>query len=75
LTDRWIRSRSQPARQILADLNLVLSLVAFQRLEIGVDGKEINTVEPLGDHAGDGIPAATTNPDHTDFRSTIETAV
>ena len=51
-------ARTEPARELLADLDLDVRLRVQERLRVGVDRDELDAAEALLDHAVDCIPAA-----------------
>jgi hypothetical protein len=57
-------ARSKAARQLLADLHLDVGPRGREGLGVGIDRNELHAAEGLGDHAIDGISAATADPDH-----------
>ena len=52
------RARAEPARQLLADLDLHVRLRRQQCLRVGVDGDELDAFQMLVDHPVDGVAAA-----------------
>ena len=60
-TDLRARARAEPARELLADLDLHVGLRRQQRLRVGVDRDELDALEVLIDHAVDGVAATATN--------------
>src|SRR5207245_852330 len=57
------RAGAQPARELLADLHLDVGLVVHQGLGVGVDGDELDAVEPLVDHTVERVAAAAADAD------------
>src|SRR5690606_34718900 len=57
-------SRTQPAGQLAADLDLDLRAVLLQRLSVGVDRDELDPLELFFDHPVHGITPAPADPDH-----------
>src|SRR5258706_96800 len=63
--DGGVAARTEPARQLAADVHLDLRLAVVQRLQVGVDGDELHATELAADHPVDGVAAAA--PDAHDF--------
>ena len=61
--DLGARAGAEPARELLADLDLHVGLRVQQRLRVGVDRDELDALEVLLDHAVDGVAAATADAD------------
>ncbi len=59
--DLGSRTRTEPTRELLADLHLHVGLVVQQRLRIGVDRDELHPREVLLDHAVDGVASTATD--------------
>ena len=62
---------AEAAGQLPADVELDVGVAHQQRLRIGVDGDELDALEPDLDHAVDGIHAATADADHLDDRQVV----
>ncbi len=57
------RAGAEPARQLLADLDLHVGFVVEERLSIGVHRDELDSADVLVDHAVQGVAAAPTDAD------------
>jgi hypothetical protein len=75
VSDRRIRPRPESPGEILPDLDFIRGKVAFQRLEVSVDRKEIDSVESFVDHAVDRVPPTAADPHDANFRAAIETII
>src|SRR5205814_8048049 len=62
---------AQPAGQLAADVELDVGVAHEQRLRVGVDGDELDALEPDLDHAVDGVDAATADSDDLDDRQVV----
>ncbi|CCX42539.1 putative uncharacterized protein [Clostridium sp. CAG:1024] len=65
--DFRIRACAEAARQLLADLDLCLSLAEVQRLLVGVDRNELYAAQTVLYHAIDRIAARSADADHLDL--------
>ncbi len=65
-TDLGIGAGAQALGDVAADLQCGLHLRVLQRLRIGVDADELDTLDTTGDHVGDGVAAAAAYADHLD---------
>jgi hypothetical protein len=61
-----ITAGTQPAGEITTDVELDVGIAHQQRLGVGVDGDELNTLQPRVDHAVDSVDAAAADADHLD---------
>ncbi len=67
--DLGARAGTEPARELLADLDLDVGLGVEERLRVGVDRDELDAFEVLVDHAVDGVAA--TAADAHDFHASV----
>ncbi|MCY1380513.1 hypothetical protein D9M69_683420 [compost metagenome] len=61
-----VRARTEAAGELAADVELDVGVAHQQRLRVGVDGDELDTLEADLDHPVDGVDAATTDADDLD---------
>ena len=64
--DLGVGAGAEPAGQLLADVELELGVAHQQRLGVGVDGDELDALQPGVDHAVDGVDATPADADHLD---------
>jgi len=57
-------TRAEPARELLADLDLDLRLGVLERLRVRVDADELDALQIRIDHPVDGVATPTTHADH-----------
>ena len=63
-----VGARAEPARELVADLQLDVGVAHLQRLGVGVDRDELDALEARVDHAVDGVGAAAADADDLDDR-------
>jgi hypothetical protein len=66
LADLGVGACPQATGELAADVELDVGVRHQQRLGVGVDGDELDTLEPDLDHAVHGVHAATADTDHLD---------
>ena len=66
--DVGVGARAQALGQLAADLDLHRRAVLAQRLQVGVDGDELDALEAGRDHAADGVAAPAADAHHLDAR-------
>ena len=66
--DLGVAARPEAAGQLLADRELDVGFAGAQRLGIGVDGEELDALEPGVDHPRDRVGAAAAGADDLDHR-------
>ena len=64
--DLGIAAGAEPAGEVAADVELDVGVAHEQRLRVGVDGDELDTLQAGVDHAIDGVDTATADADHLD---------
>ena len=68
LSHRRLGPGAQTLGDACPDLQLAARLAAFERLRIGVDDDELDSLHTLFDHVIDCITAAAAHTDHLDYR-------
>ena len=66
LADLGVGARTEAAGELAADVELDVGVAHQQRLRVGVDGDELDALEPDLDHPVDGIDTASTDADDLD---------
>ena len=69
--DLGVRPGAEAPGQLAADVELHVGVAHEQRLGIGVDGDELDALEPGVDHAVDGVDAAAADADDLDDREVV----
>jgi hypothetical protein len=69
--DVRVGPRAQPARQLATHVQLDVRVAHEQRLGVGVDGDELDALEPDLDHAVDGVDAAAADAHHLDHSQVV----
>ena len=69
--DLGIAARAEAAGEVAADVELDVGVAHQQRLRVGVDGDELDPLQPGVDHAVDGVDAAAADADHLDDREIV----
>ena len=64
--DLGVRAGAEPARELVADLQLDVGVAHLQRLGVGVDRDELDALQARVDHAVDGVGAAAADADDLD---------
>src|SRR6185369_13534511 len=64
-------ARAEAAGELAADVQLDVRVAHQQRLGVGVDRDELDSLEPHLDHAVDGVHSAATDPDDLDDRQVV----
>src|SRR5262249_4712099 len=64
-------ARPETARQLASDVELHVGVAHQQRLGVGVDGDELDALQPRIDHAVDGIDAATADTEDFDHSQIV----
>jgi hypothetical protein len=59
---------AEPARELVADLQLDVGVAHLERLGVGVDGDELDALQAGVHHAVHGVRAAAADPDDLDDR-------
>ena len=62
---------TQSPGELAADIELDVGVAHEQRLRVSVDRDELDALEPLFDHAIDGVDAATADSDDLDNRQIV----
>ena len=62
---------AEPAGELAADVELHVGVAHEQRLRVGVDGDELDALEPDLDHPVDGVDAAAADADDLDDRDVV----
>ena len=71
VADVGVGAGAEAAGQLAADVELDVGVAHQQRLRVGVDGDELDALEPDLDHAVDGVDAAAADADHLDDRQVV----
>ena len=71
LADLGVGAGAQAAGELAADVELDVGVAHQQRLGVGVDGDELDALQPGVDHAVDGVDAATADADDLDDRQVV----
>ena len=66
--DLGIAAGAEPARQLAADVDLLVGVRQRERLRVRVDCDELDPAEAGADHPVHGVAAAAADPDHLDRR-------
>src|SRR5213076_959994 len=61
-----VAARAEAAGQLAPDVDLDVGVAPLQRLEVGVDGDELDALQGSRDHAVDGVAAAAARADDLD---------
>ncbi|CAB4950364.1 unannotated protein [freshwater metagenome] len=61
-----VATGTETAREVAPDVEFDVGITHQQRLGIGVDRDELNTLQPCVDHAVNGVDATTADADHLD---------
>ena len=64
--DLRVGARAEPLGELVADRKLDVRLAGLQRLDVGVDGDELDALEASVDHAADRVRAAAAGADDLD---------
>ena len=64
--DLGVGAGAKALGQVVADRELDVGLAGLQRLDVGVDGDELDALEAGVDHAADGVGAAAAGSDDLD---------
>ena len=64
--DLGIAAGAEPAGEVATDVELDVGVAHQQRLRVGVDGDELDALQPGVDHPVDGVDAATADADDLD---------
>ena len=70
-TDELIASGAASARNFVADLNSHRRVIILQRLDVRIDGDEIDVAQTHRNHVVDRIAAASTSADNLDSRARV----
>jgi hypothetical protein len=70
-SDIGVSAGAQPSGELTADIELDVRIAHEQRLRVSVDRDELDALEPLFDHAIDGVDAATADSDDLDNRQIV----
>ncbi len=62
---------AEAAGELAADVELHVGVAHQQRLRVGVDGDELDALQPGVDHAVDGVDAAAADADDLDDRQVV----
>ena len=69
--DLGIGTGAEAAGELAADVELHVGVGQQQRLRVGVDGDELDALQPGVDHAVDGVAAAAADADDLDHREVV----
>ncbi len=69
--DVGVGAGAEAAGELAADVELDVGVAEQQRLGVGVDGDELNALEPDVDHPVDGVDAAAADSDDLDDRDVV----
>ena len=69
--DIGVGAGAKPPGELTADIELDVGVAHEQRLRVSVDRDELDALEPLFDHAIDGVDAATADSDDLDNRQIV----
>ena len=69
--DLGVGAGAEAAGQLAADVELHVGVAHEQRLRVGVDGDELDALEPDLDHPVDGVDAAAADADDLDDREVV----
>ena len=69
--DIGISAGAQSPGELTADIELDVGIAHEQRLRVSIDRDELDALEPLFDHAIDGVDAATADSDDLDNRQIV----
>jgi hypothetical protein len=69
--DVRVRAGAEPSGQFPADVELDIGVAHQQGLRVGIDRDELDALEPLFDHAIDGVNAAPADSDDLDDRQIV----
>jgi hypothetical protein len=67
-TDVGVGTGAEPLGEVVPDRELDVGLTRLERLDVGVDGDELDSLEPGVDHAADRVRAAAAGADDLDDR-------
>ena len=70
-TDFGIAAGAEAPRELTADVELDVGVAHEQRLRVGVDGDELDALQPRVDHAVDGVDATAADADDFDDREIV----
>lgn len=68
LANLGVGASAEPTRELTAYVELDVGIGHEERLSIGVDRDELDTLEPDLDHPVDGVHATASDADHLDHR-------
>ena len=71
LADLGVGAGAEAAGELAADVELDVGVAHQQRLRVGVDGDELDALEPDLDHPVDGVDAAAADADDLDDRQVV----
>ncbi len=69
--DLGVGAGAQPPGELAPDVELDVGITHQQRLRVGVDGDELDALEPDLDHAVDGVDTAAADADDLDDRQVV----
>ena len=73
--DLGVRPGTEPARELLADMDRAVGIGHEQSLTVRVDGDELDALDAGLDHAVDGVRSAAANADDLDHSQVVGSCV